>query len=285
MKQKNLVAIHDISCHGKCSLTVALPITSAAGITTNIIPTAVLSTHTGGFTNFTYKDLTDQIKPIQKHWEDLKFSFNGIYTGFLGSFEQIDLVCEFVDSFKTEDNIVLIDPAMADDGKMYPIFNMDFAKGMAKLCSKGHIIVPNITEALFLLGKEYIPGPYKREFINQIIVELSNCLGVDKIVLTGTSFDDNTYGITTYNKLTSSIDFCSCDKINGSYHGTGDIYASALISALLNDFSLSESAQIAADFTSKTILNTIENVDEKDYKSGMQFEGVLPHLIKSLDLF
>lgn len=284
MKQKNLVAIHDISCHGKCSLTVALPITSAAGITTNIIPTAVLSTHTGGFTDFTYKDLTDQISPIQKHWENLNFSFDGIYTGFLGSFEQLDLVGKFIDKFKTEKNIVLIDPAMADDGKMYPIFDMEFAKGMAGLCKKGDIIVPNITEALFLLGKEYVEGPYERNFINKIIKELSTTLKVKKVVLTGTSFTDGTYGITTYDALENVSLFCPCDKIGGSYHGTGDIYASALVSALLNDFTLSESAKIAADFTSKAILNTIDSVDEKDYKSGMQFESALPFLIKSLDL-
>ncbi|MFV0503701.1 MAG: pyridoxamine kinase [Lachnospirales bacterium] len=283
MKQKNVVAIHDISCHGKCSLTVAMPIISATGITTNIIPTAVLSTHTGGFTNYTFKDLTDQISPIQKHWEDLNFKFDGIYTGFLGSFEQLDLVGKFIDKFK-KNNIVIIDPAMADNGKMYPIFDMEFASGMADLCKKADIVVPNITEALFLLGKEYIDGPYSKSFIESILLELKEKLGVKKVVLTGTDFDDNTYGISTYDEKNNSFDYHICEKIGGSYHGTGDIYASALFSALLHDFPLIKSAEIAATFTAQAIKNTIENVNPDDYKSGMQFESALPLLIKNLKL-
>lgn len=284
MKQKNLVAIHDISCHGKCSLTVALPIISAAGITTNILPTAVLSTHTGGFTGYTYKDLTDQISPIQKHWESLNFKFDSIYTGFLGSFEQLELVGDFIDSFSNAENIVVIDPAMADDGKMYPVFDMEFAKGMAKLCTKGDIIVPNITEALFLLDKEFVEGPYTADFIERIILELAFTLDVENIVLTGTSLKDGSYGVTTYNRTENSINFCRTEKINGSYHGTGDIYASSLIAALLNNFSLFDAAKIAAEFTSKTILNTIDTIEPENLKSGMQFEAILPHLIKSLGL-
>lgn len=284
MKQKNIVAIHDISCHGKCSLTVALPIISAAGITTNVLPTAVLSTHTGGFNNYTYKDLTDQIVPIQKHWDDLNFHFDAIYTGFLGSFEQLELVGDFIDRFKETDNLVIIDPAMADNGKMYPLFDMEFAKGMAKLCTKGDIIIPNITEAFFLLGKSFVQGPYSIEVIERIILELAFTLDVENIVLTGTSFEDGTYGVTTYNRTENALNFCKCQKIDGSYHGTGDIYASTLTAALLNNFSVFESAKIAAEFTHNSILNTIDAIDSGNLKSGMQFESVLPQLIKALNL-
>ena len=151
---KRAAAIHDISGFGKCSLTVALPIISAMGIEVSVIPTAVLSTHTGGFTGFTYRDLTGDMRPIAEHWNSLGIKFDAIYSGFLGSVEQIDIVTDFIDDFKEKDTVVLVDPAMADGGKMYTVFDMDFAKQMTRLCAKADIIVPNFTEAAFMLGEE-----------------------------------------------------------------------------------------------------------------------------------
>ena len=143
---KRIVTIQDISCVGKCSLTVALPIISAMGVEAAILPTAVLSTHTM-FSRFTCKDLTDQIKPIAEHWAEEKMDFDAVYTGYLGSFEQIDLMKKFFEDFKNESNILFVDPAMADNGKLYPAFDEAFAKYMGTLCGKADIIVPNITEA------------------------------------------------------------------------------------------------------------------------------------------
>ncbi|MEG1497729.1 MAG: bifunctional hydroxymethylpyrimidine kinase/phosphomethylpyrimidine kinase, partial [Clostridiales bacterium] len=154
-RQKRVVAIHDISCVGKCSLTVALPILSAMGVETSIIPTAVLSTHTGGFEGYTYRDLTEDIMPIVNHWQTLDLQVDAVYTGFLGSFEQIDLMKQIFKTFKNTDNLIFVDPVMADNGVMYASFSPDFAQGMASLCSKADIIVPNITEACFMVGEEY----------------------------------------------------------------------------------------------------------------------------------
>ena len=163
---KRIVTIQDISCVGKCSLTVALPIISAMGIETSIIPTAVLSTHTV-FNNFTFKDLTDQIEPISNHWKEEKFNFDAIYTGYLGSKEQVNVISKFFDDFKSESNFIFVDPAMADNGKLYPSFNDEFVEEMKKLCSKADIISPNLTEAAMLTGREY-KNEYNFDYIKDI---------------------------------------------------------------------------------------------------------------------
>ena len=175
---KRAAAIHDISGFGKCSLTVALPIISAMGIEVSVIPTAVLSTHTGGFTGFTYRDLTGDMRPIAEHWKSLGIKFDAIYSGFLGSVEQIDIVTDFIDDFKEKNTVVLVDPAMADGGKMYTVFDMDFAKQMTRLCAKADIIVPNFTEAAFMLGEEYRPAPYTKEFVESTLKRLSRARAV-----------------------------------------------------------------------------------------------------------
>ncbi|MEL1136668.1 pyridoxal kinase, partial [Desulfitobacterium sp. THU1] len=150
-RQKRVAAIHDISCVGRCSLTVALPILSAAGLDTGVLPTAVLSTHTGGFEGFTYRDLTEDIEPISKHWQSLNLKFDALYSGFLGSFEQIDLVADLFKTFREEGTLVMVDPVMADNGVLYSVYSPEMAKGMAKLCSMADIMVPNLTEAAFML--------------------------------------------------------------------------------------------------------------------------------------
>ena len=149
---KRIVTIQDISCFGKCSITVALPLISSMGVECAIIPTSILSTHTGGFEGFTFRDLSDDISKIAEHWKKYNIEFDAIYTGYLGSVEQINSVIDFIGDFKKENTIVFVDPAMADKGKLYTGFDSDFPSHMARLCAKADIIVPNITEASFMLG-------------------------------------------------------------------------------------------------------------------------------------
>ncbi|GHU71239.1 pyridoxal kinase [Bacteroidia bacterium] len=278
---KRVAAIHDISGFGKCSLTVALPIISAAGIETTVLPTAVLSTHTGGFTGFTYRDLTDDIAPITAHWKSLDIQFDAIYTGFLGSFEQLNLVTKFFETFKTKDNLILVDPVMADNGELYKIFSPEFAVGMRQLCEKADIIVPNLTEAALLLGEPYNPGPYTPEYIESVLKKLS-AIGPNKIVLTGVFFNEKELGAATYDASTGKIAYALEKRISGYYHGTGDVFGSALLSALLNDFDLNDAATIAVRFTTSAIRKTAEA--GTDLRFGVHFEQSLPDLLKDLQL-
>lgn len=290
-KQKRVAAIHDISGFGRCSLTVALPILSAAGIETSVLPTAVLSTHTGGFTGFTYRDLTEDMPAIAKHWKSLDIGFDALYSGFLGSFEQLDIVSNIFQQFKTKENIILVDPVMADNGTLYRIFPDTFPEGMRKLCSKADIIVPNITEALLLLGEPYNPGPYTHEFIETLLRKLSG-IGPAKVVLTGVYFEDHKLGVATYERSKQNpsaqvqeqetIRYVLADRIPGYFHGTGDVFASALLSGLLNDFSLEQSARIAVDFTTASIRRTY--LAQSDIRYGVFFEQEIPGFIKNLGL-
>jgi pyridoxine kinase len=280
-KLKRVAAIHDISGFGKCSLTVALPIISAAGIETTVLPTAVLSTHTGGFTGFTYRDLTEDISPITAHWKSLDIRFDAIYTGFLGSFEQLDLVTRFFEEFKTKDTIIFVDPVMADNGELYKIFSPEFASGMRKLCEKADIIIPNLTEAALLAGEKYHPGPYTEEYIESMLKKLS-ALGPRKIVLTGVFFNDEELGAATYDASAGEVAYAFEKRIPGYFHGTGDVFGSALLSALLNDFSLNEAAAIAVRFTTSAIRKTA--IAGTDIRFGVNFEQSLPEFLKDLKL-
>ena len=280
-RQKRVAAIHDISGFGKCSLTVALPILSAAGIETSVIPTAVLSTHTGGFKGYTFRDLTPDLEPFARHWKSLSLEFDCLYSGFLGSFEQLEIVTGIFHKFKNQDNIILIDPVMADNGKLYSIFTSEFARGMAEFCSHADIIVPNFTEAAFLLGESYIPGPYDRAYIESLLVRLS-ALGARQVVLTGVWFEEDHLGAATYDSKTCEISYAFQKRIEGLYHGTGDVFASALLGALLNGFSLTEAAQIAVDFTVNSIQRT--QIAGTDVRFGVNFEQGLPAYIRSLNL-
>ena len=184
---KRIVTIQDISCVGKCSLTVALPVISATGVEAAVIPTAVLSTHTG-FKGFTFCDLTGEIAPITEHWKNENFKFDAIYTGYLGSPEQIALMADLFDTFKTDDNLIIIDPVMGDNGKLYPGFDEDFAQKMRKLCQKADVILPNMTEAAYMLGIEYVGEGYDEEYIKDVLLKLSE-FGAKYSVLTGISFE------------------------------------------------------------------------------------------------
>ncbi|MDP4119837.1 MAG: pyridoxamine kinase [Bacillota bacterium] len=280
-KQKQVVAIHDISCVGRCSLTVALPILSAAGLNTCVLPTAVLSTHTGGFFGFTYRDLTEDIRPISEHWQSLDLKFDALYSGFLGSFEQIDLIAELFDTFRAENTLILVDPVMADNGQIYSVYSPEMVKGMAKLCSKADIIVPNMTEACFILNEPYKEGPYTKEYIEQMLKKLST-LGPKNVVLTGVWFNENELGAASYSKENGKISYSFSKKIDGLFHGTGDIFGSTLLSGLMNGFSLDDSVKIAVDYIYRCIKLTDDMGLERRY--GVCFEKELPWLINKLGL-
>ena len=274
---KRIVTIQDISCVGKCSLTVALPIISAMGIETVVIPTAVLSTHTA-FRNFTYRDLTGDLPKIAKHWKQEKFDFDGIYTGYLGSIEQIVILKEFFKQFKTPNNFIFIDPVMADNGKLYAGFDENFVKEMKKLCKMADIIVPNLTEASYMLEKEYKEN-YSEQEIKDILIELSN-LGPKYVVLTGVSFKDNKLGAMSYNKETNEFFTYFKEKIPAKYHGTGDIFASTLVGAITNNNTLEEGLKIAVDYVWETINDTYKTNKKDAY--GVNFETKIPYLINRI---
>lgn len=278
MSQKRVLAIHDISCVGKCSLTVALPIISSTGVECTVIPTAVLSTHTGGFTDFTYRDLTDDIVSIVNHWMTLGLRFDAIYTGFLGSFQQIAVIDDILDRLK-KDTMIIVDPVMADNGKLYTTFPSKFPKEMRKICSKADVLIPNITEATFLLNEEYIDGPYSLEYIDELMKKLTD-LGPKKIVLTGVFFDDKKIGVTTYDAKTCEESYYFSDRIPGYYYGTGDIFGSAVVAALVNGRNLSDASRIAVDFTFESINRTYNA--KTDVRFGVNFEKGIEKFIKDV---
>ncbi|MDI3536327.1 MAG: pyridoxine kinase [Eubacteriaceae bacterium] len=281
MKQKRIAAIHDISCVGRCSLTVALPILSAAGIDTGILPTAVLSTHTGGFENFTYRDLTEDITPIASHWKSLDLKFDALYSGFLGSYEQIDLVSNLFELFKDQDTLILVDPVMADNGEFYSVYSPEMAKGMARLCQKADIIVPNLTEAAFMLDEPYCGEDYDENYVKELLKRLSD-LGARKIVLTGISYEPDRLGAASFDSKTGDYSYVHNEKISDHFHGTGDVFGSTLLAALLNGFDLNDAAQIAVDYTREAIIKTLLYDQERRY--GVCFEKAIPFLLKQLKL-
>lgn len=276
---RKIVTIQDISCLGKCSLTVALPIISAMGTEAAIIPTAVLSTHTM-FKNFTVKDLTDQIEPISEHWKSEKISFDAIYTGYLGSFEQIDLMKRFFEDFG-KDCLKFVDPAMGDNGKLYPAFDEKFAKHMATLCAKADIIDPNLTEACFMLGEEYKEdGEYDEDYIKAILKKLTD-LGAKIAILTGVSFEKDKLGAMGYDSEKQEFFSYFNERIPAKYHGTGDVFSSSCVGALVSGKSLEKSIEIAADFTRESILLTERDKDKAWY--GVNFEQAIPYLIDKMN--
>jgi len=274
---KRIVTVQDISCVGKCSLTVALPIISAMGVETAIIPTAVLSTHTM-FQNFTCKDLTDQIEPITAHWKKENFEFDAIYTGYLGSFEQIDIVTKMFEDFKTESNVTIVDPAMADNGKLYPAFDEAFAKKMATLCAKADIILPNITEASFMTGMEY-KTEYDEAYVKEMLKALTG-LGTKIAVLTGVGFEEDKTGAMGYDSVNDEFWYFEQKKLPCSYHGTGDIFASAFTGALMNGFDWKGAAEIASEYVAECIWLTMADGKKEWY--GVHFEEAIPFLLAKL---
>ncbi len=279
MEHRKIVTIQDISCFGQCSLTVALPLISAMGVETAIIPTAILSTHTGGFKDFTFRDLSSDIPKISTHWQSLNLNFDVIYTGYLGSFEQLEYISDFIDSFKTENNIILIDPVMGDNGKLYKGFTFEFALAMAHLTKKADVIVPNLTEASFMLGQDYPGENYSEDYIHSLLKKLSD-IGAKNIVLTGISYSPDKIGAVTYSSETGEYFSYFTDKIGTRFHGTGDIFSSVVAGALARGLSLKKAVCLAVDFVPECIKKTLNC--EKEHWYGVRFEDCIPYLVDKI---
>ena len=277
MDLKRVAAIHDISCFGKCSLTVALPIISACGIETAAIPTAVLSTHTGGFSGFTFRDLAEDIIPIANHWKKEGISVDGVYSGYLGSKEQVEIVKKIIPIIKKPDGITVVDPVMADHGRLYGGFPSNFPNEMKKLCAAADIITPNITEASLMTGVPYKSVPYEKGYIEKLISGLSDITDA-KIVLTGVTFDNKKIGAAVYEN--KKISYVLSDYVDATYHGTGDVFASTLVGSLLSGNDLIKSTAIASDFTADCVKNTKDN--HPDMKYSVDFETIIPKLLNYL---
>lgn len=275
MAYKKILTVQDISCVGQCSLTVALPILSACGLETCVLPSAVLSTHTAGFTGFTFRDLTDDIPPIRDHWVKENIRFDGIYTGYLGSTRQIDYVAQLFRDVSAPHCLKIVDPAMADNGKLYPGFDDAFVEAMKLLCAKADYVVPNITESCFLTGIDY-KTEYDRSYIDALIGGL-NALGCKNVILTGVSYEKGKTGVVVYENGVYA--YYEHDMLSNSCHGTGDIYASAFVGALMQGKTAYNAAKIAADYTVECIKATAK-VENHWY--GAAFEPVLGMLIDML---
>lgn len=274
MTYQRILTIQDISCVGQCSLTVALPILSACGLEAAIIPSAVLSTHTAGFSGFTCRDLTDDIPAIAKHWEKEHISFDGIYTGYLGSTRQIDYVKSIIATLLRDKAPVIIDPAMADNGALYGAFDMEYVEAMKTLVAGADYILPNITEACFLTGVEY-RETYDRAYVDELIAKLI-AGGVKNVILTGVSYREGRTGVVVYEN--GEYKYYEHVKISKGCHGTGDVYASAFVGAFMQGKSAFDAAKIAADYTVRCIEAT---QDDASHWYGVKFEAVLHELIRA----
>ena len=273
---KRILTIQDISCVGQCSLTVALPILSACGLETAVLPSAVLSTHTAGFTGFTVRDLTEDMPAIQAHWLKEGITFAGIYTGYLGSTRQVGYVEDIFRTAGAEGCVTVVDPAMADNGSLYPAFDQAYVQAMKGLCGQADYVVPNLTEACFLTDTPYTKE-YDQAYIDALVAKLLD-LGCKNVVLTGVSFAPGKTGVLVDGACGRS--YYEHDLLPNSCHGTGDIYASAFVGALLRGKPSADAAKIAADYVLECIGYTAQ-LDNHWY--GAAFEPVLPQLIRALE--
>lgn len=276
MTYHKILTVQDISCFGQCSLTVALPILSAAGHETAILPSAVLSTHTAGFTGYTFRDLTEDIPGIVAHWQKEHIRFDAIYTGYLGSTEQIEDVKQMLHVLAGKNFVSFVDPAMADNGKLYPAFDQTFVEQMKTLAFSADIILPNITEACMLTGMEYREH-YDEVYIDELLFRLT-AAGAKTVILTGVSYRPEATGVVVFENGKKA--YYEHRKIAKGSHGTGDVYASAFVGAYMRGKSAYESAVIAADYTVRCIENTI---DDPDHWYGVKFETALPYFMQRLE--
>ena len=275
MDYRRILTVQDISCVGQCSLTVALPILSACGVETAVIPSAVLSTHTAGFTGYTFRDLTEDIPTIREHWMKEGITFDAIYTGYLGSTKQIDYVAALFADTAAEGCVKIVDPAMADNGALYPGFDEVYAKAMGTLCAKADYVVPNITEACFLTGVPY-KTEYDRAYIDTLLDALT-AAGCKNVILTGVSYKEGRTGVVVFEN--GQYAYYEHEKLPNSCHGTGDIYASAFVGALVRGKSAYDAAAIAANYTVECIKTTGKL---PNHWYGAAFEPDLIKLIQAI---
>lgn len=277
--QKRALAIHDVSCEGRCSLTVALPVLAACGIHTAALPTALLSTHTGVFTGYSCLDLTEEMHRILHHWDSLPLRFDGLYSGFLGSYEQIELVGGVLEKYKRQGSLTLVDPVMGDHGVLYATYTREMAGGMGELCRQADVIVPNATEACILLDRPYVDAPGDTQ-VRGLLEALAAKFGCSQVIITGVHRGDE-LGAASFCAADGSVTFAGAPRLPHVFYGTGDVFASALFAGMLHGQNAGQAVQTAVSFTHEAMLHTIENGLPLHY--GVAFEQALPGLMKAVN--
>lgn len=272
MSTPRVAAIHDLSGFGRCSLTVALPVLSAMGVQCCPLPTAFLSTHTGGFQNFTFLDMTDELPKIATHWKQLALEFQAIYSGFLGSARQIDTVADFIRDFKRPDTVVVVDPVMGDHGRIYQTYTAAMCDGMARLAALADVITPNMTEAALLLGVPYQSLPQSEEAYRAVVEELS-LNGRRSVVLTGVSLSPGQTGAMCFDVHSIETTAVQTDFVAHEFHGTGDVFSSVLTGALTQGNSLPQATRRAAEFVRACAQRTAAT--DLPMREGVEFEPLL----------
>ena len=277
MLTPRIAAIHDMSGFGRCSLTVAIPILSAMGLQCCPLPTAFLSTHTGGFENFTFLDMTEEMPKVADHWKSLHLHFQAIYSGFLGSERQIGIVSDFIQSFRNADTIVVVDPVMGDHGEVYQTYTPAMCEGTAHLAEQADVITPNLTEAALLLGTPYTSLPTGHSGCREIVEALS-LNGHRSVVLTGASSAPELTGAMCFDARTGHTELIQTQHIPQAFLGTGDIFTSVLTGALVKGNSLANATRQAVDFVHACAERTAkQNIPMRE---GVDFEPLLGLLAK-----
>ena len=272
MTTPRVAAIHDLSGFGRCSLTVAMPVLSAMGIQCCPLPTAFLSTHTGGFEGFTFLDMTDEMVKVAAHWKSLGLRFDAVYSGFLGSERQIGIVEEFIQTFRGEKTAVVVDPVMGDHGRCYQTYTPAMCAGMARLAERADVITPNLTEAAFLLDIPYKDLPTDPDGCRATAERLS-VNGRRSVALTGVSLKRGQTGAMCFDAKTGRTEAVQTEYVAHEFHGTGDVFASVLTGALVRGASLAEAAHQAVEFIRACAVRTA--AEELPMREGVDFEPLL----------
>lgn len=279
---KRIAAINDISGLGKCSLTVALPVISATGVECSVIPTALLSTHTGVFSGWTLEDLSEQILPIANHWHEINAHFDGIFTGYLANPAQGELIRKTIELLRSEDTKVIVDPAMADNGKYYSNLDEGMTKCFQDLFQYADIVTPNFTEACFLAGVDYEAGPVSVSHVEMIMDRILD-LGPSTVVVTSVSLEENNIGMLSKEKGSDKVYQAMAHELTGMFHGAGDVFASAFSALLIRGAELADATEIAMRFTSDAIGRTAARGTPRHY--GLDFESALPAYVLEVDRY
>lgn len=286
MPTPRAAVIHDLSGFGRCSLTEVIPILSVMGVQCCPLPTAFLSTHTGGFTGFTFLDMTDELARAAAHWKSLDLKFQAIYSGFLGSERQIGTVADFIRAFRGPDTLVVVDPVMGDDGKAYQTYTPAMCAGMARLAELADVITPNLTEAAFLLGREpreLLDGgrALHDESAFRALAEELSLDGKRSVTLTGAALAPGRTGAMCFDARTGKTEAVQAEFVAHPLHGTGDVFASVLTGALLRGDSLRDGAALAVDFIHDCAVRTV--AQGLPLREGVDFEPLLPLLFKKIN--
>lgn len=280
MRQPRVLVIQDISASCRISLNVAVPVLSCLNNGVNVLPTALLSTHTGvGFSDYTFLNLTSEIKKILTHWKKLKISFDGILIGYLGSTEQIELIQYIIKEFLKPGGLTVLDPVLGDHGFLYAGFDDEYVEEIRKLCREVSVIIPNLTETSFLLQRSYHPGPYTEKEVKDYLKELAS-LNRGIVILTGVRFDEKNVGAASYHYETKEYAYAAGSHHEGHFDGTGDLFSSVVAGFLFQGKSLQLATETAVEYVNRVIVRTLDS--GIDLKYGVQFETDLPFLMEQL---